>query len=394
MNTNLPMLPHRSFPSIEGDGGVMQSLTHALLEGTVDWKEAMNLFYIPGIGFHQSGYYLLCHSVGYLGSGRHTVAVSSHMQDALAHTSLAGVALDDLHMPHQTMYFALPDSKFQLWGGETGWHDCVGVYVSAANSEPDSDSNDPDSLKFYFWGIENENSSCEGDDASFWLSLNLQMMRETGWDFDTYIDHILSTPENEVTMREITPHGVEDMRRSDGTHIKDIHRLARIVINAMLYINCEDAVVEHDEQAAAYRKEAAELASAYARIKNKSKSKARRIQKRLSQIPRDHIMWIGSSTPTTNAETTFVSEGSWYPRRDVLRRKIKDTREEMDTQFQEQNKAYEGLHTAQEVEEIANAVANLHRLTHKSVEQETQLDDLQNSLCATRRWIQPRVKGG
>ena len=315
MSTNLPMLPRQAFDSApDGARSLIYDLQEAVCEGTMDLSEAASYFYVPGMGFHQSGYLLFCHLWSYRMAGRHTVAVSSHMQQALAHTSLACIRSVDLVMPHHTIYFSFPDSMFQLWGGETTrWHPCSGAFVSQASMEGKT------VLRFYFWGAENELSQCKGDDASFWFDIHLDQMAEEDWDFDEYIKRTLHDPEHDATFQALSLKGEAMMRKElgGGNHIKDVHKLPRLVINSVLYLSSGDAVVEQDAEAEAHRQEYLGLTRAYGRMKNKTKGKARRMQKRMKELHQDQICWIGPSAPVRETNGKVNQEGSWWPRRDI-----------------------------------------------------------------------------
>lgn len=370
-----------------------------ILNGKIAWEEARSFFEIPGVGFHQSGFLLLCHTVGYRADGRHTVAIPPSMQEALGKTSLAGVEPIDFKMPHQTMYFSLPNSKFQLWGGPTGWHTCSGVYLSEVYRDDDSD-NVLTGLKVYLWGAENERSEGEGDDASFWFHIDLEEMRANKWDFDTYIQSILSDEDREVKMRVFTHRldseggfGVsnEPMGMANQGHIKDVHQLTRLVLNTVLYLTSADAIIEEDAGSQAFLKEASELERAYKRIKNKSKGKARRMSKRLGEIPKDRILWIGSRS---EAMPKYTAEGSWWPRKDLLRKKLLESRNKMAAQVP-LAEVREGLKNAKEVDDIAEAVSEVQRSADWYRKQLAECRGLAESLESTRRWIQPRkAKGG
>lgn len=403
MNADLPMLPRIGFPGPPRIKAFASTLMEGILAGDIEWGEARCFFDIPGVGFHQSGFLLLCHTVGYRADGSHTVAIPPSMQEALGNTSLAGVEPIDFKMPHQTMYFSLPNSKFQLWGGPTGWHACSGVYLSEVYRDDDTD-NELTGLKVYLWGAENEKSREEGDDASFWFHIDLEEMRANKWDFDTYIKSILSDEDREIKMRVITvgpdPNGGlrevgnEPMGMADQGHIKDVHQLTRLVLNTVLYLTSADAIIEEDAGSQAFLKEASSLENAYKRIKNKSKGKARRLAKRLGEIPKDRILWIGSRS---EAMPKYSAEGSWWPRKDILRAKLVAMRDDPEAEERSARleEAEAKMKEATGVEDIAECVREIREHRKWFADKMTHAEGLAGSLHATRRWIQPRkAKGG
>ena len=385
------MLPRQAFGGApEGAQSLLQDIQEAVCEGTMGLDEVASYFYVPGLGFHQSGFFLFYHLWSYRMAGRHTVAVSSHMQEALAHTSLAGIRSDDLKMPHRTIYFSFPDSMFQLWGGNsTQWHPCSGAFVSQDHREGSP------VLRLYFWGAENGLSQCKGDDASFWFEINLDHIREEGG-FDAYITQTLANPANDASFQGLHLEGEALMRQTLGNthgHIKDIHRLARLVINSVLYLSLGDAVIEQDAEAEANRREYRELARAYGRIKNKNKGKGRRIQKRMKGLHQDHICWIGPPAPMRGTSDEANREGSWWPRRDLVGKRIEGIQNEIENQTPVEE-AEAALRGAEGVKSIAEALKKVSERRRWAAAQQTQLEALTESLYATRRWIPPRFKGG
>ena len=392
MSTQLPMLPRRGLPGPPESADIRRALVNSVLadDHPISLREAMHFFKLDGGGFHHAGFALLCHTVMYKQAGHHTIAIPAAMQEALSNTSLAGIQYLDFVMPHITMYFALPDSAFQLWGGTTGWHRCAGVYVTRVCSAEEG----YDVLKFYFWGIENERSSYEGDDASFWFEMDLKAMQEAEMDFDQYILKVLSNPANR------TPNFHElngDAPVMDTGHLKDIHKLTRLIVNSVLYLNTPDAVIQLDAEAEALRKEAGELMSAWRRIKNKNKGKAKRMVKRYNSIPKDDIIWIGDVANATS-EQPIVTEGSWWPRKDLLRAKLTAMRDDPENQERSDllDDAESRMANATDVEDIAQCVREIRDHRKWFDDRMSYADELGASLNATRRWIRPRrkAKGG
>ena len=390
----------------------MRSLLNALQAGSLSWEEAAAFFYMPGVGFHKSGFLLAAHTISYRQTGHHTIVVPAHMQAALAATTLAGIGFKDLKLPHAAMYFAFPDSVFQLWGGsQTRWHPCGGVYVSYHSGDRTPDyvegcatalagkflkGGSTHCLKLYFWGVENERSSGPGDDASFWFSINLDEMEENGWDFATYIERVLTDPKRDSTQEYFSEGAIRRGLATDLSTpetIKDVHKLTRLVLNSLLYLTSPDAVIEKDHTTQAQQAELKNLQAALKRIKNKTKGKARRLQKRIGELHEDKILWIGGADPSGHTRT-FAKEGSWWPRRDVLRRRIETLGVEMAAQ-PSVDEASNTLVEAKGVQDIAEKVAAVATQRRWFTKKAKKVEALQESLDATRRWVPPHPnKGG
>ena len=387
MDIKIPMLP-RVFPD-EFPSPLPRYLVDALVDGSMSILDASNAFELPGGNFHRSGFLLTAHTVGYLQTGQHTVAIPGPMQQALADTSLGGVCAEDVKLPHTTMYFALPDSRFQVWGGSrTGWHPCGGVYVSyqAASQDTSTAFERPTTMAFYFWGMPNEKSTGVDDDASFWFTICLEEMELNGWDFETYIQNILGDPERDAT-DEFTRIMVGP-RPGNGDPVRDAHKITRLIINSLLYLNSEDANIEQDAVASTQRREARDIERALSRMKNRNKGKAKRLARRLQEVPTDDIMWIGKEATPVPGRLTH--EGSWWPRKDVLRKRIQKIESEMEghpTVEDVRKTLQEAEGTPEELAAQVGALATHRRWWGKK---EKKLEELHASLNATRRWIQPR----
>ena len=394
----------------------MAALLKALETGALSWEEAAAFFYMPGMGFHKSGFLLAAHTVSYRQTGHHTIAVPAHMQAALAATSLGGIKFEDLSLPHAAMYFTFPDSVFQLWGGpQTRWHKCGGVYVSYHSGDRTPDYYDGcvpalgpkekanHCLKFYFWGVENELSSGPGDDASFWFSINLNEMEDNDWDFATYIECVLSDPNRDSTHDYFTENAIRSGLATDMSSpetIKDVHKLTRLVLNSLLYLTSADAVVEPDPVGLVQQTELKNLRAALGRMKNKSKGKARRLQRKITEIPPDKILWIGGADPSATQTKagqpiTFIKQGSWWPRRDLLQHRLEDLETQITTLEGLMEGSKESLANAEGVEDVAQAVREIALQQRWMGMKVRKIEALQESLDATRRWVPPhRNKGG
>jgi hypothetical protein len=377
MDAKVPALYEQWPPK---DDPVLPLLVEGLESGRLSWEEAASVF--PGQ--FRSMFLLLAHTVSWRLMGRRVVSVSREMQRLFARTSLAGIEAPDLDLEHPSIYFSLVDSEFELWGGpRTQWHRCHGVYMTLARG--DASSTNPKEepvveLKFYLWGDANKRSQGQGDDASFWFSVNLAEMTENGWDLETYLNTVLSDRTREVTGTVAShPQGM-----------RDVAMLIRLVINAALYLGSEDGEAEFDAKTIRYGLERQKLEADLDRIKNRSKGKARRIQRRLDEIPQEKIWWVGAHTPPQK-EGPLVA-GSWWPRKDILRERLREgLAQAREAQAQLKN-SREALRDVDG--DFAGAVRQVAADLRVVNNQKSRLEDLSANLSATRRWVRPRPHKG
>ena len=71
--------------------------------------------------------------LSFIESGRQVYNLSPELIDAFRETTLKNLNWDDLRLPYDCFYIALPKGTFSLWGGyETGYLDACGIYLRTA----------------------------------------------------------------------------------------------------------------------------------------------------------------------------------------------------------------------------------------------------------------------
>lgn len=64
-------------------------------------------------------------------AGRKVYSPSSGLAEQLAHTELRGLTVDDLKLPHPSIYITVPEeSGLQIWNQDSGWHKVIGIYIT------------------------------------------------------------------------------------------------------------------------------------------------------------------------------------------------------------------------------------------------------------------------
>ncbi len=70
---------------------------------------------------------MLCHER----AGKRVYDVSPALAEKLAHTELRGLGTEDLRLPYESVYIITPpNAGLRVYNYETGWHQCVGMYVT------------------------------------------------------------------------------------------------------------------------------------------------------------------------------------------------------------------------------------------------------------------------
>lgn len=270
------------------------------------------------------------------------VVVGPKMQAAFAHTSLGEIPTDLIQLPYPCFYLATPESEgLDLWGGErTGWHKCAGCYVC---KNPWSNT-----IMILAWGMANDKSVNPLDDASFWFQVDLDRWSKES-DLESQFESITtdtlmqrSIDEIEVDSREIESdqRGVPPRRRTSidldhavnsilnnaqgdvsdlglnveragavqAARLKETGRkLLRVVINTILYMNSSGADLSDPKD---FNGERARLGAEIKRLKNPRKTKGRSLQRKLDDLTKSRIVWVGPTIEQdTSDETDFTSDG-------------------------------------------------------------------------------------
>jgi len=392
-----------------------EQIVQALVDGT-DQQSVMPLFDMPGVGFHRALYTLTLFLAEYRTQGRQTFVVPNEMQDALARTSLKDIGFNELKLPYRCLYMALPDCEAQIWGGEkTLWHKVGGVFVryvppGECIQDVEGEVTCPEGMiNVYIWGMENERSHGPGDDASMWFTFDLAEMRNT--DLETYLLAMLNDPERDASLTEMTDFGRSlglstQMPRNDGgTAIAGVLHVMRVLFNALLYMDCQDAEVTLDEAVVEANLRRKEITTALGRMKNPNKSRGRKLRKQLTTLPTDIVSWVGrsvrirgnepsTSTGTGTSQREHWVRGHWWPRRDTIAHRIREATQAHDEAQEEANKARKRLASLSEDDpEITTLVPIVAALRRAEAHHRTEKQTITEQLALKRRWVKPYKKG-
>lgn len=434
-STQIRMLP-REMPR----DPVHCEIVRCALDGTLAYSDIPHFFNVPGVGFHMALYTLTMHLIGYRQAGSQTFVVPEGMRDALANTSLEAVGAWDIKFPYEYQYVALPGCDYEIWGGErTGWHKVRGAFVYFKEGEdprqtynPTNGLYEPDKPRFpgvpnpgyiniFLWGVENEKSLTPGDDASLYLTINLQEMLALNLDLEGYIQTLLSSDARHKdgrqivggapsrVLREVAPLGVALDVFTDPPSDKNSRlRLSqntvltlRVLFNALLYIGSDGAEVETDEETAKADKAREEVAETLKRLKSPSKRK--KAERRLDKLPRERVVWVGRSVESRESEVTRTGDprgpgrrtwvrGHWWPRKDTIRQRIQAAQkavQELERVLTKSQGELKGAVTPAERAASLNVVLYQEaQLREAQIHQESLSLDLQQK----HRWVRPYVR--
>jgi len=394
-----------------------ESIVNALVNG-VDQQSVVPLFDLPGIGFHRALFTLTLFLAEYRTQGRQTFVVPSVMQEALARTSLEDVRFDDLRLPFRCLYMALPDCEAKIWGGDgTRWHNVGGVFIRhvAAGEGTIQDSGGvrvcPEGMiNVYIWGMENERSQGPGDDASMWFTFDLAELKTM--DLESYLLMMLNDPERDASLSEMTDFGrslnlsTEFPRHGDRHKpaVEGVLHVMRVVFNALLYMDCQDAEITPDESMAETQQRRQEIETALGRMKNPNKSRARKLRKQLDTLPTDVVSWVGRSVRIRGTETNANPgtgtpqrvhwvRGHWWPRRDTIANRIRDAKVEANAAREEYESCREHTASLTTSEDIARSLPVLAAAKRAALHADTVLHEITEGMNAKRRWVKPYKKG-
>jgi hypothetical protein len=426
------MLP-REMPRDPLHGEIVQ----AALSGQLPFSEIPRFFHIPGIGFHMALYALTMHLIGYRQAGSQTFVVPEGMQEALGRTSLEAVGPWDIKLPYEYLYVALPSCEYEIWGGErTGWHKVGGAFVYLNEEDTprqvynprlglyeseDSRFNgipNPGYLNIYLWGMENENSKVPGDDASLYMTINLQEMIALDLDLEEYL-RVMLTQKRQTrsavggapsrVFREVSPLGVEfdiftDLPTDDESRFRlvnnTIHTL-RVLFNALLYLGSDGAELEPDEATVQADREREEAAKTLKRLKSGSKRK--KVERKLEKLPKERVVWVGRSVPSSKearesdpndrgpGRRTWV-RGHWWPRKDTIRRRLQASQKAVHSMERDLMENRGGLKDAASPSERATFLAKVMGLEVQVQEAEGHHEALSEELQKKLRWVRPYVR--
>ena len=392
-------------------------ILHGLVSKRLTPGQVMPLFDIPGIGFHRALWILTLSMAYYKWTGSNTFVVPGAMRKALEQTSLEEVTADDLKLPFPCVYIALPGCDLELWGGpRTQWHECGGVFLVRPTPEVGICDEDQDLITVYLWGMENDRSDAPGDDASFWLTIDLNEMRRMNLDLEQYLYMLLADESRDETSNDLLPLG---LRLELGTEmpkgkrrtklVNSMVSILRIAINTLVYLDTDEPDVTPDKDSAKVQAQRQEAQKALDRIKNPNKSRGRRLRKKLEELPEDRIVWVGGSLTSTEpsgrkgstGERRKAAEhwvrGHWRPKRRTIKAKMEMAKTLSETQTEAAFKAMERATSLKSgaASKITKALKEAQRAQEEAVEATADYTALQEELEGRRRWIRPyqRNKG-
>jgi hypothetical protein len=395
-----------------------ESIVSALTSGEVSARQIAPLFEIPGMGFHRALYTLTMFLAEYRRKGRQAFVIPIEMQEALSRTSLTDVHFDDLKLPYSCIYVSMPECQAEVWGGDqTGWHKVGGAFLRYVDSEEHVETVDGEvkevtegMINVYLWGMENERSQGPGDDASMWFTFDLGELK--GMDLESYLNMMLADPKRDASLEEVTALGRKlglftQMPKTGSAGRKALNGIMhamRVVFNAVLYMDCQEAEVTLDPAVEAAQTERADLKSRLDRMKNPNKSRGRKLRKRLDRLPLDTVSWVGrsvrikdtSSEPSNGTGTPQRKHwvrGHWWPRRDTIAKRIAaadSANAEAQFQYTEVRDRMSG-YTSED--DIVNTLPVLAALKAVAETTATDLGAITDSLKAKRRWVKPYKKG-
>jgi len=293
--------------------GCGPEVREAIVKGLKGDESALRRELIFLRGFSPAGAQTMLSAYEYARCGQQAYCVGPRLQRMFAETAATGVPAQFFRMPHKCIYVATPGSPLELWGDEhTQNHPLGGFYIRQ----------DEGVITFVLWGKENTRSRIPGDDATFWLILDLKKIPRTKdaagtelLDFDTYIDTLVSDPSRSAHDLGLD---IPDARKAEV--LKNVPTAVRIGVNLILYLNSLKAAPHRDESGRnAYRGRQNALKNELGRTKNPAKRAKRERQglKELASMSEAVIVWIGKSieeSPEPPAGTRRGGGGTWHAR--------------------------------------------------------------------------------
>jgi hypothetical protein len=231
----------------------------------------------------------------YVLAGQRVFVVGQKMQSMFDATSLKNVVGDMVQVPHSTFYMELPDCRWELWGGSTGWHQIAGVYVQRTD----------DFLGLLIWGGPNEKSMHPADDSVFWVTFSLASATAAGKDIESAMDYVLRDGRSDKSQYQIR---LDTLPEADREKMfSSILSILRVTVNTLLYLSSEKPEIETEDFAAIRRDMVKRLEGL------KSKAKKRKLKKRIERAPAHVSVHLGLSiekTARANARYHWV-RGHW-----------------------------------------------------------------------------------
>jgi hypothetical protein len=255
-------------------------------------------------------------AVRYFAEGQRVFVVGPRLQRLLLDTDCHAVPERFLKLPFPCFYIAVPDAKLEVYGdARTKMHKVGGMYVFQQTAT---------TLVIIVWGKPNHLSSVIGDDAIFWIKLDLNRITRTETngvallDVETYVKTLVE--DRRAMTNDAAVH--LPLAAFDQT-IRDVPLLARLVFNLLLYVSTKSAELDTTDYGKAVREQTAAAEADLSRKKSSGKIKKaqRKIAKKIAGQSSAVVTWLGRSyekAPDDGAEPPKDSQGSgggWSVRR-------------------------------------------------------------------------------
>jgi hypothetical protein len=227
--------------------------------------------------------------------GAPVYVLGPRLQEMFTRTALDAVRPDDLRMPFDTIYIALPDCDLTLWGGRQR-HRVHGMFVQglrASDGGHQFSESDLDGLHLIAVGEDLTGDEYLGDDVVRTIPVPLN-----GGDIEG-----ACVPKDPL-YDSLNSRGVHADKDAETTTL-----LVRMAINALLYLVTDLPSEETDESRERQRRRRELLKDAERRKGGKAR-KARRRASRLSPVS---VVWLGRGVeePVSNGGTHASPRQHW-----------------------------------------------------------------------------------
>ena len=278
LNTGAPPLPNKKlvpvhFDFMKGYFSWVQDLIEDHDRWGIEKAEAIakNWF-----GFDQILIQFTKAMLAYRHYGQKVYQIPRRFQIAMSRPIGAGrLSHEDLVMPFPCFYMLLPDCPWKIYRRDTGWHQIGGFYVVQEEQQ----------IHFAFWGMANENSTDGGQDAVFWIRLNLNDLFSGGSNLKKYIHKLLAEDEG---IQDIDPKVVKEVRKGLASAIY-------LFFNIVLYMQCRNADIIRKTNVSDQKREGLEEALDKARQSRKPiDPEVKKLKQQINMLSEASIVLIGS----------------------------------------------------------------------------------------------------
>ena len=364
-------MEHKLLPEELPRDPVHKGFVDSLIRGDVHSYELLPYFQGPDGAFRMDMFYLTVHLAQFRKQGSLIIQDPLAAQKAMSRVSLDGFGPDDFKLPRSTLYFDLKDCPYRIWGGPTGWHQVNGVFISQikgvrADFDPEKGSfvypenpeeNFQGAFNFFLWGAENKNSEFPGDDANFWLLLELQGAQS----FEERIDSLLKQTSSLSAELDVPSEAIREELTDN------IKKTLRLVLNTLQFGNIYGKALSFTEETEQDLVKYREMHASLKRLKSAKKRK--RILKQLSKLPQNRFIRIHDLPQFGHyLSGEVVSEGFWEPNRVKLRGNLEHYRARGDHLLKDLQAKAKQLREA--------APAEVPKLTFEVMEAEEELRDI------------------